>query len=43
MKEYGEKFYLLNWKQKQVGQQPDGSDEAYIKRLKDLESWSYFL
>ena len=38
VKEYGEKFNLLNWQQQQVGQQPNESDEAYIKRLKDLEN-----
>ncbi len=38
MKEYGENFNLLNWQQQQVGQQPNESDEAYIKRLKDLEN-----
>ena len=37
-KEYGEKFNLLNWQQQQVGQQPNESDDAYIKRLKDLEN-----
>jgi hypothetical protein len=37
-KEYGEKFNLLNWQQQQVGQQPNESDAAYIKRLKDLEN-----
>ena len=38
VKEYGEKFNLLNWQQQQVGQQPNESDDAYIKRLKDLEN-----
>ena len=37
-KEYREKFNLLNWQQQQVGQQPNESDDAYIKRLKDLEN-----
>jgi hypothetical protein len=37
-KEYGEKFNLLNRQQQQVGQQPNESDDAYIKRLKDLEN-----
>jgi len=37
-KEYGEKFNLLNWQQQQVGQQPNESDDAYIKRLKALEN-----
>ena len=37
-KEYGEKFNLLNWQQQQVGQQPNESDDVYIKRLKDLEN-----
>jgi hypothetical protein len=38
VKEYGEKFNLLNWQQQQVGQQPNESDDAYIKRLKALEN-----
>lgn len=39
VKEYGEKFNLLNWQQQQVGQQPNETEEAYIKRLKDLENY----
>lgn len=39
VKEYGEKFSYLNRNKISVEQQPTESDEAYIKRLKELEKY----
>ena len=39
VKEYGEKFSYLNRNKISVEQQPTESDEAYIKRLQELEKY----